>query len=371
MKDVGFDGITVDIYKEKEMEFNQFEENTSIYILSIPSWTDWIQPYLMDNKFICWEKGSPVPSQLRASINNEVILLSHHDTLHRDALFSNNHSNVLAQPEKIAELAHDKEKMSSYANKIQGLRGIPTYGINEALDCLPNLNYEKLIVKSRKGTEGLDMLVVEASDLFNKTKKLPNEGFIVQPAILGTEYSVNLVVYNEFFKVYEPVCKGMNYDLSKHPAKRERFFPAEASKKLRNNLMDLAVEYSILVGAKGLVEIEFLVSGNDIYLLEINPRLSATLRMSISASEENILISLKDIAKGSFNEKKHISSKFLSMETPLPKNISRTALNKLFKIKNIQISSRITMNASCLDTLNEVMGQADYILKQDGLELYV
>lgn len=255
--------------------------------------------------------------------------------------------------------------MGSYAHRVPGLLALPTLSIAEALDHLAHPKSKGVVLKHRSGTEGDGFRVISTAGQLRALKADWERSSLLQPAIEGVEYSVNLITDGTACRVYAPVGKGSNRGFAKHPAKRIRTFPAEISNERSFRLMQLAAEYALEIGARGIVEIEFLETETSTYLIEVNPRLSATLRMSIAGSDENILMSLGELQPKGLGKSRFITPTARSVELPLPSTMSCSVIDKLFKLGNVQISSRVTLTAETLSEVTEMCQQAKHILRCD------
>ncbi len=364
------------------MIYTQSNANAPLFILSTPSWLDWITPFLKTSTgpspdFICWEPQAPAPIRLRAALRERVVFLSHHVTLKRDANFAQGKSNMLAQPTCVAVIAHDKAKMGEIAAGVPGLKPIPILTFVQALEYLRSSNSKGVVVKRRAGTEGQGVKAAYSAEALEAIRLEDNHAdLIFQPLLEGVEYSVNLIAHGERAKIYAPICKGPNPGFKAHPAKRLRRFPAPVSAAKAQRLMDLAAAYAALIKARGLLEVEFLETDEGIYLVEVNPRLSATLRMAIAGSGENLLLELgalltpdkpERIQNGSWDHAaiQYVAPTAASLEIPLPKDVSGSALQRLFNLGDVHISSRITMTAPTDADLQRMHASALKILAND------
>lgn len=339
--------------------------------MSVRSWLEWILPFLPNRdgatNIAHWDDGSPAPAELLADDRRPIILLSHHDTLLRDAELARGRANILAQPASVARLAHDKRAMADVAGRVDGLLPIPHLTLAEALDHLASPGASWIVAKPVGSTEGRELRVVGSPDELRRlSPTIGRDDFVLQPALEGHEYSVNLIVDDRFCHVYAPVSKGSNLPFGVHPAKRPRTFPARTTRSTSARLMAAAAGYALAVGARGLVEVELLESDGDLYLVEFNPRLSATLRMSILGSAENLLSSLHRVLAGGLSESRFVPPTGHAFEIPLPPGITRRALTALRGLGDVHLSSRITVAAPNMGLLDDLRYRASRVLAEDG-----
>lgn len=343
----------------------------SLYVLAVASWLDWIMPFLSNGtapaEVACWQRASAAPARLMASGSNPVILLSHHDTLLRDAAFAQGRSTVLAQPAAIARLAHDKRAMADVASRVDGLRPIPQLTLTEAIEYLTQSATNRVIVKPGDSTEGRQLRLVETpDDLWRLSVSIELDEFLLQPALEGHEYSVNMIADGRFCHTYLPVSKGSNKPFGVHPARRTRTFPARIPWSQSIRLMNAACGYALATEAKGLLEVEFLESDGDLYLMELNPRLSATLRMAIVSSQENLLRAMHRLLGAGLSSCRFVPATGHSFEIPLPDGLSSCALAALRRLGDVHVSSRITMAAPTIEQLADLRHLASRVLAEDG-----
>jgi hypothetical protein len=316
------------------------------YVLSVPDWLDWITPFLpaynSHSPLLCWPNGGKPPLRLVAAEGTGAILLSHHATLDRDASYAQGKSRILAQPAHVARIAHDKREMAELTRKIHGLLPIPDMNVEEATDHLSERKSAAVIVKDN----GMHATVI-------------------QPAVEGLELSVNLITDGASCWTYAPVWKGRNNDFVTHPARRTRRFPAPIDPDLSARIMTLAARYAMAIGARGLLEVEFLVRDGEVFLVEVNPRLSATLRMCIAASRDNLLLKLQDIVHSPLGEDRRVAPTGCSVEVPLPVGASFRQLGLLLPLPGVSVSSRLTMSAPTMDEVAALSEKVDRILRSE------
>jgi hypothetical protein len=148
-----------------------------------------------------------------------------------------------------------------------------------------------VIRKLNDGTEGQKFAVFSRpQDLLEDYGGLfLRREVLLQPFIEGEEYSVVAAVGPWGTQVYEPVFKQSSSTSGVHPCKRVRAVPrAPGEEAIATRLVAIVEE---LCGrfpqANGLLEFEFIRNREELFFLELNPRLAATTRIVAMASTRN------------------------------------------------------------------------------------
>lgn len=332
-----------------------------LYVLAMRSWLRWILPFLDAPDLlvdVCiWEHGSPPPEELASSTYEGVVLLSHHSTLLRDAEFASSHPTIFAQSCAAAKIASDKRQMAEVAQRIPRIRPLPTFTLSDALYYIRSNPSSAIIIKKNDQTDG------SATKVFSRAVELEKfaeghddlEPFIIQPYIIGEEYSVNLIVHDQRAQIYQPVYKGNNCLPHIHPGERKRVFPAARFVDIDSDLlMNASRECASYINGRGLIEVEFLETSTDVYLVEINPRHAASIRMSITGSGVNAFLTLGWCALGRPLSDGNIPPCALSIEYPTPTRIPNHIAAKVLEVENTHISSRVTITAKTIDELADL-----------------
>jgi hypothetical protein len=144
--------------------------------------------------------------------------------------------------------------------------------------------------------------------------------------------------------VFEPVYKGATTTVGIHPSRRPRFCPwPHLDATLRDRLVTVAEAYARAAGVIGLTEIEFIVSDDRIHLLEINPRLSATMRMTSVACGRSIFAELPRSRLDPDWPGASPRPVFFTAELPIPAGTDPRVLERLPEPR--WLSSRVTLAA--------------------------
>lgn len=330
-----------------------------LYVLGARSWLSWILPFLdfpdMDVDVCSWEMGTDPPHELAIAYDG-VVLLSHHATVTRDADFARTRPSIFAQSPAAARIAFDKREMALVAAGISGLTPLPENDPLEAMDYLERHPGAAVIAKKVHETEGHDLRVMTRTTELNEfLRRDYSADYLLQPYIFGREYSVNLITDRGRACVYPPVYKGVNSLPFVHASKRHRMFPADRFIDVdSDHLARVARDYATEIGARGLVEVEFLDSADTLFLVEVNPRHAATLRMSATATGVNPFHRLALCALGHPIEDRHIPSHSLSVEYPTPTYMPLATTARITELGDTHVSSRVTITADNISGLSSL-----------------
>ncbi|WP_409241677.1 ATP-grasp domain-containing protein [Bradyrhizobium sp. CB1015] len=282
-----------------------------LFSLSDLSWKSWLPMFLQSSEF---EAEAFFPSNLgdlEKEIEKEapdgVIILSHHNTLSRDADWLTSLQGTVDLPifgptAAVAELAWNKRAMAQLIEGVPGLRAIPEWSYAHAINTLDSDPTAIVIVKKVSGTEGAGYKVVQTpADLeaIASTEGRVTDS-IIQPFLFGREYSVNVAgIVDQSgprLSVFEPVDKGNTGIDSPHPSRRTRECPSgHITQEITQVLRDASLQMSTLFRLTGVAEFEFIVVGPDVFLLEVNPRVSATMRMASLACDCSLFTELGSV----------------------------------------------------------------------------
>ncbi|WP_317447686.1 ATP-grasp domain-containing protein [Streptomyces collinus] len=140
------------------------------------------------------------------------------------------------------------------------------------------------VIKLRAGTEG------RGTRLGGLSEAAEHE--LSEPFVHGHEYSVNVYTAGTGAMTFPPVAKGETRLDLVPPPRRRRECPAPAlTAVLEAQLRSTAVAAVSACAAEGFAEVEFVVEHGtgDVLVLEVNPRVSGTLRMSAMATRTRLL----------------------------------------------------------------------------------
>jgi len=149
-----------------------------------------------------------------------------------------------------------------------------------------------VVVKDRHGTQSAGTRLARG----NRCELRPGE--FCEHYCSGVEYSVNVYRGEGRMVIFPAVWKGRtSLDLIP-PWRRLRLCPyPDLPESVRSRLFRMAGRIASAAAARGYLEVEFLVSDNeDITVLEINPRVSGTMRLAAMATGIPIFSVHRDIS---------------------------------------------------------------------------
>lgn len=357
-----------------------------LFVLGDSSWLRWIIPFLQSSSYntkICAisdegkkEEGitffpADSPQEVAYLIANEkptaVVLLSHQNTLIRDNVISNllkrNYDlDVLAQSSKAVRVGTDKVCMKEFfeADKIAAPQYTIANSYLKAYRASQKLGYPVVFEQPDKHEGGGIKIITCKSDIKNffKNQKL-DEQLIIEKFIQGIEFSI--IVYGDKgkYRALPPVYKGETSLAGIHPCKRFRMAPAPKKYKNIGKAKEMAIEVAKKLKIRGILELEIIDTLEELYAIEANVRLAATMRMACLASGINIFSFLGEIALGKWTLSSHFSSPSnIAIEFPVPSDMSTCVIEKLRKQPGIFVSSRITINGR---NVKDILSKIDVI----------
>lgn len=341
------------------------DEVETLFVFGAPSWRPWVSQVFeakgraSDILFPTSVDSGAVDALTRAIIEHprrDVVFVSHHATLQRDeeiarAVEHSTGKRCFRQASAAAALAYDKRAMMEAAEGSLHCRRIPELDLDAARRHLRRPGAAALVGKHSGRTEGQGFSVLEAPEDLERfvdahPGDLPDNLF--QPFVAGIEFSVNATAIGRHVDVFEPVSKSLNTSEDwAHPCRRRRQCPdPSVSTQVRAKLVAATREYVLATGAQGLVELEFIVDGRaDAWFLEINPRLSATTRMSCLVSEYDVFDSLERLIGGRPHPAGVVPFVRFSEELPITADERARAASGPFHFPAYSFSSRSTVCA--------------------------
>ena len=162
---------------------------------------------------------------------------------------------------RIVELCKDKFSLNDYLVK-NGVSAVPTYLCTElSYRTFENRDY---FVKPRYGAGSVDAFRIKSLESLKWMQEEIKEELIVQPALNGKEYGVN---------IYVDMLSGELTDIFIMEKLRMRSGETEKSISVKNK--DIAAVIEKLVGLlkmRGPIDIDIMEQDGQYYILEINPR---------------------------------------------------------------------------------------------------
>jgi len=334
-----------------------------LVLLGTQSWSDWIGPFLETEDFEV-ECRSSLEAADCSGHRDATVFLSSHESLRRDLRLAETLPGpVFHQPEAVVRLAMDKRAMGRRAERVEGIHAIPDLTPGMARELLGRGLVSAIVAKPPDGTAGEGMrMFYRAADLATTGTRLYEGDFLLQPYLEGEELSVNSAWHAGACRFYPPVAKGSTRERL-HPSLRTRTCPAPLlHEQAWNHLCRACVAYMRPFEPEGFVEFEFLSREGRFFLLEINPRLSATLRMTAVAASSSPFLDLLGAAVGVRLLAGRADARRWSKEWATPAHLSPASRRRLAAQRDAWVSTRITIAA---DTKAEL--ERRYLMRRAGM----
>ena len=315
-------------------------------VLGTQAWRTWIDEFLDDPRFEI-EVAEPdasdhtEPDPRRAEA---IVFFSRHETLRRDLAIAGalreRGATIVCQPADLVALAMDKRAMARRAAEVDGLQPVPEYTPTQAASALRERGVRLIVAKPDSATEGRGTYRFrKAEELGATATRLYEGGYVLQPFIAGEEYSLNMVWHGGRCNHYPTVTKGRVRRA--HPSMRSRRCPTP----IPHWVLRACEEYLRPYEPSGPVEIELIRNGNRFYVLDVNPRVSATLRLSTVAAASNPFTDLIAAALGMSRLGRIVQCVRPAMEWPTPPGV------RIEPAPDTWVSTRITIAADDEDAL--------------------
>ena len=254
-----------------------------LHVLSPQSMRSWWRHFALEDDEAIFIGTDPTPQSLRERLAHHsdrmVWLHSSHETLVRDAALADalkpSVTALLASGARAARLGADKFAMRSFFDE----RGIDTPRWQPGPCVAPAHG----LAKSRHGSQSQGLRAVVEGERVGEDEYW-------EAWCEGEEYSVVCYVDRTDFAVFPPIWKGRTQSDLTPPWRRLRRCPAPGlSASESERLQQIALEIVRCSGCLGLAEVEFVLGEDGPLVLEINPRLSGTVRISALATRIPIL----------------------------------------------------------------------------------
>ncbi|HHV59994.1 MAG TPA: carbamoyl-phosphate synthase large subunit [Clostridiaceae bacterium] len=185
------------------------------------------------------------------------------------------------QPEHI-DIAEDREKFDSMLEKLRipRPRGKTVFTLDEALKAANELQYPVLVRPSYVlGGQGMEIAyedrdIVEFMKIINMVRQ--EHPILIDKYMMGREIEVDAISDGD-----EVLIPGIMEHLERagvHSGDSISVYPAQSlNKKLTEKVVDYTVKIARELKVKGLINIQFIMYDNEIYVIEVNPRSSRTI----------------------------------------------------------------------------------------------
>jgi len=189
-------------------------------------------------------------------------------------------SKILTSPQKSIEIATSKRKTFSFAQE-NNIRVAP----------LTNKAPAVMRKDFSRGSKGLRII--------HENETIPHfdaKNELVQSFIDGVEYTVDILVDDDFFYAV-PRVRVQASNVS-----------TVAKIDMNPELIAFCKNITTLLKFKGPINIQVMLQGEKIYLIEINPRLAGTAILSIEAGFSILDIAIKQFFSQSFTPPQNIKN---------------------------------------------------------------
>jgi carbamoyl-phosphate synthase large subunit len=190
-------------------------------------------------------------------------------------------ANILGTPADSIDAAEDRERFDALLEKcnIPRPEGTTVYTTEEALAAANNLGYPVLLRPSYVlGGQNMiiaygDSDVTEYMEIITATK-LDNP-VLIDKYLMGKEIEVDAICDGEDFLI--PGIMEHIERAGVHSGDSISVYPAFIRGKIKNMLIDYTGRLCKALKIVGLVNIQYVVYNNEVYVIEVNPRSSRTV----------------------------------------------------------------------------------------------
>lgn len=180
------------------------------------------------------------------------------------------------------DLAEDRERFEELCEKLKINRpkGLTVFTLNEALDATKKLGYPVLLRPSYV-LGGQNMIIAFNDDDVKEYMKIILAQGIENPVLIdqymmGTELEVDAICDGK-----DILIPGIMEHIERtgiHSGDSIAVYPSwNLNDILREKIVSQSRELALALGTKGLVNIQYLIYNNDLYIIEVNPRSSRTV----------------------------------------------------------------------------------------------
>ncbi len=324
--------------------------------MATPAWDGWLPAMLRHSTYrvACVVARSVTERLRRASAAADVtVFFSRHHSLRADRQMADALPGpCVAQTGTLIDLAFDKSAMARRALAVPGLLAIPEWTPDQAREALMEGRVPAVVAKAPDGTAGEDLRIYTKPDaLLGAGVRAYEAGFILQPFVAGDELSITLAWHDGRCRAYPAVSKGPTQLEGAHPTSRTRVCPApDLSALVWEEMVAACMGYLYPFRPQGLVEVELIVTKLGVYLLDVNPRLAATLRLTAAVASSSPLHDLMEAAAGLRTLDGVATADQYGEEWPAT-HLDEQAKAKLNQQEGVWASTRVTVVAQTKEEL--------------------
>ena len=189
---------------------------------------------------------------------------------------------ILGTSADAIDLAEDRERFEELCEKLQikRPRGLTVMNTEEALNATKDLGYPVLLRPSYV-LGGQNMIVAFNDDDVKEYMKIILAQGITNPVLIdqymmGTELEVDCICDGK-----DVLIPGIMEHIERtgiHSGDSIAVYPSwNLNDVLREKIVTQSTDLALKLGTKGLVNIQYLIFNNDLYIIEVNPRSSRTV----------------------------------------------------------------------------------------------
>ncbi len=192
------------------------------------------------------------------------------------------HIPILGTSAEGIDTAEDRERFDALLEKfgIRRPRGLSALTLEEALDAARQLEYPVLLRPSYV-IGGQNMRIVRSDDEVRRYMQRILAGGIENPVLIdqympGTELEVDVI--SDGTDVLIPGVMQHIERAGVHSGDSIAVYPPyNLSDMMMDQVVDCSRKLALALGTKGLVNIQYLIWKNELYVIEVNPRASRTV----------------------------------------------------------------------------------------------
>lgn len=141
------------------------------------------------------------------------------------------------------------------------------------------------ICKPLYGWSGKGQFIINSENFGIDSTNSLKYPFIIEEFINAVEISIDIFTHDLHHIIYPPVYKGNTSIETKHALNRLRLFPYNWGRQIEDKIINCAKNIAVAVQSTGWLDIDMLLTENDLYVIEVNARFSGITRMISMVSE--------------------------------------------------------------------------------------
>ena len=249
-----------------------------------------------------------------------------------------------------------------------------TVSINEFEEEMNKDKYP-IILKKKFSSGGLNVFKLENKKDFSSFRKklsinkLNSKNWILQSFIQGISVSCTVISNGsetEIISVNRQLIGEKFLNVPKDFMYCGNIVPANIDKNAEKLISEISIRLSNELGLRGINGFDYVLKNNDPYLMEINPRIPGSIRVSESSLKLNLLdLHLKSFDPDQWNNIKKIirDSKYDCFTTKFivfsPKELHNDLIRQVNKINNVHDKNPIDVTISKDAPLCSILFEAD------------